>query len=103
MIGAGPLDSDGSNDNLKAYARQMATVQDQAAHSYNYGLRAYYFSMAVLCWFVHPILFISASLFVVATLYRREFKSRAVTAITAAQGYLLVESQIRGDSHDHHS
>ncbi|AVI66641.1 hypothetical protein CKQ84_12510 [Shewanella sp. WE21] len=101
MIGAGPLDTDGSNDNLKAYARQMATVQDQAAHSYNYGLRAYYFSMAVLCWFVHPILFISASLFVVATLYRREFKSRAVLAITAAKGHLQIESQVRETARNH--
>lgn len=90
MIGAAPLESS-CNENLRAYARQMATVQDQAAHSYNYGLRAYYFSMAVLCWFVHPILFIAASLFVVVTLYRREFKSRAVTAITAAKGHLETE------------
>lgn len=95
MIGAGPLDADGSNENLRGYARQMATVQDQAAHSYNYGLRAYYFSMAVLCWFVHPTLFISASLFVVITLYRREFKSRAVMAITAAKGHLGAEYETR--------
>lgn len=95
MIGAGPLDADGSNENLRGYARQMATVQDQAAHSYNYGLRAYYFSMAVLCWFVHPTLFISASLFVVITLYRREFKSRAVMAITAAKGHLGEEYETR--------
>ncbi|MGL4516162.1 DUF599 domain-containing protein [Shewanella sp.] len=95
MIGAGPLDNEGSNEHLNAYARQMATVQDQAAHSYNYGLRAYYFSMAVLCWFVHPVLFISASLFVVITLYRREFKSRAVIAITAAKGHLGANLQAR--------
>lgn len=82
MVGAAPIDPSGSNQNLKNYARQMAVVQDQAAHSYNYGLRAYYFSMAVLCWFFHPVLFIGASLFVVYTLYRREFKSKAVIAIT---------------------
>ena len=36
MIGAAPIDKSGLNQNLKAYAKQMATVQDQAAHSYNY-------------------------------------------------------------------
>lgn len=91
MIGAAPLDVEGKNQNLKAYAKEMAIVQDQAAHSYNYGLRSYYFSMAALCWFFHPALFIAASLFVVYTLYRREFKSRAVQAITAGQAYLAIE------------
>ncbi|QIR16228.1 DUF599 domain-containing protein [Shewanella aestuarii] len=88
MIGAAPLDKSGKDKNLLAYARQMAIVQDQAAHSYNYGLRSYYFSMAALCWFLHPSAFILASLFVVYTLYQREFNSRAVQAITLAQTHL---------------
>ncbi|MCT7941077.1 MULTISPECIES: DUF599 domain-containing protein [Shewanella] len=88
MIGAAPLDKSGTDKNLLAYARQMAVVQDQAAHSYNYGLRSYYFAMAALCWFLHPSAFIFASLFVVYTLYQREFNSRAVQAITLAQSHL---------------
>lgn len=91
MIGAAPYDKSGGNENLRAYAKQMAIVQDQAAHSYNYGLRSYYFSIAAMCWFFHPTLFIFASLFVVYTLYIREFKSRAVKAITAGQSYLKIE------------
>jgi uncharacterized membrane protein len=93
MIGAAPVDKDGKDETLKAYAKQMAIVQDQAAHSYNYGLRSYYFSMAAMCWFFHPWLFIGASLLVVFTLYRREFKSKAVIAITAAQGHLEAMQQ----------
>ncbi|GGB66906.1 DUF599 domain-containing protein [Shewanella inventionis] len=88
MIGAVPLDKTGTDKNLLAYARQMAVVQDQAAHSYNYGLRSYYYSMAALCWFIHPYMFIVASLIVVYTLYQREFNSKAVIAITAAQAHL---------------
>ncbi|MCL1067212.1 DUF599 domain-containing protein [Shewanella olleyana] len=95
MIGAAPYDPNGSNTDLAAYSRQMATVGDQAAHSYNYGLRSYYFSMAALCWFWNPILLIIASLLVVYTLYRREFKSRAVKAITAAQTHLEIAKSIR--------
>jgi uncharacterized membrane protein len=88
MIGACPFDDSGDNDNLQRYAEQMAIVQDQAAHSYNYGLRSYYFSIAALCWFFHPLIFMLASLFVVYTLYNREFNSKAVHAITLGQQYL---------------
>ncbi len=101
MIGAGPVDPSRSNDNLKAYAREMATVQDQAAHAYNYGLRAYYFSTAVLCWFIHPLSFIAATVLVILTLYRREFKSRSVMAITAAKEHLNQEYQQRGETPPH--
>ena len=93
MMGAAPLDTSGKNENLKAYARQMATVQDQAAHSYNYGLRSYYFALAAMCWFFHPILFALMSILVVYTLYTREFNSKTVKAITAGQKYLLLERE----------
>jgi len=91
MVGAAPIDKSGLNDNLKAYAKQMATVQDQAAHSYNYGLRSYYFALAAICWFLHPLLFMVMSLWVVYTLFGREFSSKAVKAITAGQYYLQLE------------
>jgi uncharacterized membrane protein len=95
MIGAAPIDESGTNENLRRYAKQMAIVQDQAAHSYNYGLRSYYFSMAAICWFFHPLLFIFASLFVVYTLFIREFKSKTVKAITAGQEFLDIERNRR--------
>ncbi len=95
MVGAAPLGDISENDNLKSYAEQMAVVQDQAAHSYNYGLRSYYFSIAAICWFFHPLLFILASLFVVYTLFIREFKSKAVRAITVGQELLAIERNAR--------
>ncbi|MFD2166932.1 DUF599 domain-containing protein [Thalassotalea euphylliae] len=91
MIGAAPVDLAGTNENLKRYAKQMAVVQDQAAHSYNYGLRAYYFSLAAICWFFHPLVFAGASILVVYTLYIREFQSKAVRAITVGQDLLWQE------------
>lgn len=97
MIGATPYDLSGSNENLTAYAKQMAIVQDQAAHSYNYGLRSYYFALAAMCWFFHPLLLIFMSLWVVYTLFTREFNSKAVKAITAAQSLLHQERQIRNE------
>jgi uncharacterized membrane protein len=96
MIGATPLDLSGHNENLKAYAKQMATVQDQAAHSYNNGLRSYYFALAAMCWFFHPLLLIMMSLWVVYTLYIREFHSKSVKAITVGQ-HLLHEERLAND------
>lgn len=93
MIGAAPIDTSGLNDNLKAYAKQVAKVQDQAAHSYNYGLRSYYFALAAICWFFHPFLFVFMSIWVVYTLFTREFNSKAVKAITAGQKYLRLERE----------
>lgn len=100
MIGAAPIDKSGLNENLKLYAKQIAIVQDQAAHSYNYGLRSYYFALAAICWFFHPVLFILMSLWVVYTLYSREFNSKAVKAITAGQHYLNLERQSKMQSKD---
>lgn len=85
MIGASPTLIKVNDKNLTQYAIQMAIVQDQAAHSYNYGLRSFYFSLAVLTWFLHPVIFIFASIFVVYTLFNREFNSKAVKAITVGQ------------------
>ncbi|ALO35005.1 hypothetical protein CMT41_09985 [Colwellia sp. MT41] len=97
MIGATPYQQSGKNENLLAYAKQMAIVQDQAAHSYNYGLRSYYFALAAICWFFHPFLFVLVSLWVVYTLYTREFKSKAVKAITTAQHLLHQERQLKNE------
>lgn len=91
MVGACPIDMTGQNKNLREYARQIAIVGDQAGHAYNYGLRAYYFSLAAICWFYHPLLLIVATFYVVYTLYVREFNSRAVQAITDANLYLSTE------------
>ena len=95
MIGACPYDPSGNNKNLQKYAVQMAVVQDQAAHSYNYGLRSYYFSIAALCWFFHPIIFSLASIVVVKILYNREFTSKTVKAITLGQQYLSQENALK--------
>ncbi|WNC73933.1 DUF599 domain-containing protein [Thalassotalea psychrophila] len=84
LIGAAPVAEKTTNPALLDYAKQMGVVQDQAGHAYNYGLRSYYFSLAALSWFFHPLLFITSSLAVVYVLFYREFKSRALKAIKLA-------------------
>jgi uncharacterized membrane protein len=59
----------------KSFAERAARVISMAANQFNFGLRAYYFGMATLAWFVHPWLFMGVTAGVVLILYRREFHS----------------------------
>ncbi len=83
IVGATPVARFGdlSIEQQRLYARHSGKVLDQAAHSYNFGLRAYYFAMALLAWFVHPVLFVLSVGLVVAILYRREFHSGTLNAL----------------------
>jgi uncharacterized membrane protein len=83
VLGGAPMpDEEGVSDKEREnYAFYAARVIDLAGMSYNHGLRAYYFALSVLAWFINPYLFILASAFVVAVLYRREFKSRSLRAL----------------------
>jgi uncharacterized membrane protein len=83
VLGGAPLiDEEGVTDKEREnYAIYAARVIDLAGLSYNHGLRAYYFALSVLTWFLNPYLFILASGFVAGVLYRREFKSRSLKAL----------------------
>jgi uncharacterized membrane protein len=75
MIGAAPS-SDALPDWGKRFAERAARVSSNATNTFNRGLRAYYFGLALLSWFLHPLAFIIATTLVVGVLYRREFMSR---------------------------
>lgn len=80
LIGAAPLDS-GSKDALQDYARRAARLNSLAGDHLNRGVRAYYFGLAVLTWFINPWLFIGVTGWVIAVLYRREFASNILKAL----------------------
>ena len=63
----------------------MAKVLDRAAHSYNYGIRAYYFAMAALAWFINDWFFMAACAVTMYVLYRREFLSSSLQALASAR------------------
>lgn len=67
----------------KDFAEAAAHVASLAAKHFNHGVRAYYFGMATLTWFVHPLALLPAALLVVLVLYRREFRSRTLRALTS--------------------
>lgn len=69
LIGAAPKTADSD------HARRAAEVSTHASKDFNQGLRAYYFSLAALGWFVHPWAFVAATTLVAVVLYLREFHS----------------------------
>ena len=48
-------------------------------------IRAYYFGLAALSWFIHPWLFVLLTAWVVWVIYRREFRSRLLTTLAAPE------------------
>jgi uncharacterized membrane protein len=98
LIGAAPLagDTKASPAARDAFARSAATVCNQAGDAFNLGLRSYYYALAVVAWFVHPVAFIGASTLIVIILYRREFRSDALVALRA--GKVFEDSVARADT-----
>ncbi len=88
LLGAAPQyrSTEFTDEQREVFARQSAKVIDQAGHEYNNGLRAYYFALAFLTWFLHPLLFIVSTIVVVSVLYRREYRSRVLRALLATKG-----------------
>lgn len=64
-----------------AMAGRMGLLASSAAVNFNKGLRAYYFALAMLAWFIHPLAFMAAALLVLGVLARRQFLSGASRAI----------------------
>ncbi len=81
LIGGAPP-PDAEPPEKAAFVKRAARLHQLAGRSFNGGLRAYYFGLATLCWFVHPLLLMAAVLAVVGVLYRREFKSKTLKSLT---------------------
>ncbi len=76
MLGGVPERHEHPSDEVVArHVETISRMASKAAGNFNNGLRTYYFSMAVLGWFVNYWIFMLLSVLVVAVLYRREFRS----------------------------
>ena len=87
LIGSAPMIGERHVTELerKAFAIRGARVISMAANQFNYGLRAYYFGMATLAWFISPWLFMLVTAGVVVILYRREFHSDVLNVLVYTQ------------------
>lgn len=97
MVGGAPLSDDNkvSPAAREAFAQSSANVCSLAGDAFNLRLRSYYYALGIVTWFVHPVLFIFASSFVVFVLYRREFYSDALVALRS--GKVFEEPATRQD------
>lgn len=78
LIGATPPPED---PECATAARRAARMGDLAVKHFNDGIRAYYFGLAALTWFIHPWTFVVASSWIVLVLWRREFRSKTLAAL----------------------
>ncbi len=79
LIGA--VTEDPEDPENQRIARKAGHINITAARNFNRGLRALYFSMAMLAWFLGAWAFIVATLLTAAMLHRREFRSESREAL----------------------
>ena len=65
----------------QSYTEMASRVLWLAGESYNNGIRAYYFSIPLMAWFIDPIASIVSTLLVTVIMYRREFHSPMLRAL----------------------
>jgi uncharacterized membrane protein len=82
LIGAVPKPPKDNPEQYAARINRIAAVTSYAGTNFNDGLRAYYFALAGMTWFLHPYLMLIATAWVVYVLYHREFASRTLHALT---------------------
>ena len=85
LVGAVPPAGEDGEEGRRT-AISAAHLSTTASAHFNDGVRAYYFGLAALAWFVNPVLLIPASIWVVLVLYRREFHSHSMRLIQIALG-----------------
>ena len=86
MISSAPVVYGDISDNkeLMDHVNRSAKVLSMAANNFDFGLRAYYYSLAVLTWSIHPLVFMATTCFVVYILYSREFNSSSLAELKGA-------------------
>ena len=67
----GPFDGEGDGE----LARRMALILSHAVWQLNAGIRAYYFALAALGWFIHPLFFMVMTALMTGVLVRRQLAS----------------------------
>ena len=80
LIGAVP-NHDKLDEECHLIAERAARIAHSTGRHFNRGIRAYYFGLAALSWFLHPWIFIVLTGWVVLVLYRREYRSNLLETL----------------------
>ncbi|WP_439888695.1 DUF599 domain-containing protein [Pseudomonas sp. MBLB4123] len=99
LVGSAPMAGERhvTEQERNAYAVRTARVISMAANQFNYGLRAYYFGMATLAWFINPWCFMLVTSGVVVVLYRREFHSDVLEVMVYTQTPMFEASKEKSE------
>lgn len=77
VVGAAPPPDEAGEDDAKRFARINALSGDE----FNRGIRAYYFGLAAVFWFIQPWMFVTVTTLIIGVLYRRDFRSQTLAAM----------------------
>ena len=77
MIGSTPLLDDANTDTCERHALRTARLIGIAAEHANGGLRSFYYAVAAMTWFFHPLALVAGTTWVILVMIRREFFSRS--------------------------
>jgi uncharacterized membrane protein len=80
LIGAAPASTATDSDHER-FAYKLAAVNTLSGDEFNRGIRAYYFGLAALGWFIQPWLFMAVTALIVVVLYRRDFQSNTLRVL----------------------
>jgi uncharacterized membrane protein len=83
LVGSAPLPGDLTPENADTIANQISIVLNSAVTSFHSGFRTYYYALAWIGWFFHPLAFVAATLLVSFILVYRQIFSPAAGAIVA--------------------
>lgn len=78
LFSAAPFNNGNFNEE---YAVELGNMIGLFGLHFNQGLRAYFFSLAILGWWINAYVFLISTSMVLWVLYRREFRSRSLRAV----------------------
>jgi uncharacterized membrane protein len=76
-IGATPIPGEGNAVACRSHAGRTACLIGIAAGHADAGLRGFYYAIAAMAWFLHPVALLLATAWVLGILVRRDFFSRS--------------------------
>ena len=74
------------------YAVELGKMIGLFGIHFNQGLRAIFFALAILAWWINPYFFIASTGMVLYVLYRREFRSKSLRAVNRLKQIASKES-----------
>ena len=93
MIGAAPdasaTTAKGREDSIdpEDYGNRVGQLHTLGARHFTTGLNSYFFALAACAWFLSPVMFIAATIWVSVVLYRRAFWSTFGRTLSGIKGW----------------